>query len=1260
MFARTPLPASGGLIRGFVLVLGLCTTPLFAQEPPCCNNPWPAPAGHILVDDMWLPAEAVHGEGTYTGSVWPSGAVAFYFDPVITSSERTAYRTALRDLEAVSGLNFFEYSSPPGIDYIHVVRSTDSGVSSSAVGRQGGQQFLRIWSSHWDSKIILMHETMHALGFKHEQSRPDRDTYVTINWFNIPNDRQHNFTLDSGASALGSYDFLSIMHYRPFAFAINENIPTIVCKPAYSQFQDQMGNRAFVSQGDCNALQFIYGQPSAPTTTTCSPSSVLAGSGSVIITVTGTNFYEGPIVNAEEPGSVITINGAELPTTYINHTTLQATIPASTIANAGGYTIRVKNHAEAGGTSTTAETFIAVCGSVSAKIGQSVSGIGDVNGDGKDDYLVGSPGETTQTGRVRCFSGATGAQIWSVIGTSTNTGLGQSLSDLGDINGDGRHDFVVGLPFTNSTNGKFEIRSGSNGAILAAVFGSFTDAYFGERVQHVGDVDGDGDVEFLVAAPGYNSSRGRVELWSVNGGLIRFHEGTLNFEGMGFGLAGGFDMTGDGVPDYALGSPFYGGLGINQGRIRIYNGATGSVVATRDGDGEYDHFGFAMAMMPSTSGVSGNAHLVVGAPEPGGNLGQSMGAGYVRIFTGASGVLPTFSYNTLATHLGATTGDCFGYSVAFGGDANDDGRSDVLIGSPQYPNGAGGPTGHGFAELRSGVDWAELARELHFYVFNAPAPGGRLGHSVALIGDRDGDTRLDYVTGEPSTDVPCLGTGSFQTFTAAVPPALGRVLITEVSSGNPDGAEICNFGTAAINLSGWTMQWRDGASLWTSTPLNITLQPNEIAVILETAGVAAEVPPGIQVANRFPSIGTTTGDYVVSLRTPSGHVVDEVRVAGSNGDQNEPGLGGKFRGYARNEQALMPGQFAATIHPERAWDGLDSNSGGDWYQSYVRSFGLENRCSGLRGYDPIVIPRVKLNEIDTSPDFVELYNASGATQSMANWYLLASSNQGVPHTVVRPPWSIFGISLVFTAGQYMVLGDTATEPTELPASGVSYYNVGSPGFPWVSEEFDCGLYDSYGRLVDYVRATRAGAEVVHNHPRAPSSPLDFKGAGIQGDTGDAATGRNALATDNNSGQDWRAVSTRTMGSSNSAIFQIPWFPSTAPQLDVRLNSTRTGGGLTMIINGGSAHAGRMWTFAFSGGHLNGTGPILGLGPDAVNNWLVTSVTPPWFGVLDADGSARLDVPGGSVPPGLQTDDIFLLQDATLNFVHWTKVLQFDS
>jgi hypothetical protein len=92
---------------------------------------------------------------------------------------------------------------------------------SSQVGRTGGQQILTLGQGCF-SKGIVQHEFLHALGFYHEQSRPDRDSFVTINYENIKAGKESNFEKRTNSNSLGSpYDYSSVMHYSEDDFSSN-------------------------------------------------------------------------------------------------------------------------------------------------------------------------------------------------------------------------------------------------------------------------------------------------------------------------------------------------------------------------------------------------------------------------------------------------------------------------------------------------------------------------------------------------------------------------------------------------------------------------------------------------------------------------------------------------------------------------------------------------------------------------------------------------------------------------------------------------------------------------------------------------------------------------------------------------------------------------------------------------------------------------------------------------------------------------------
>nr|XP_033793456.1 meprin A subunit alpha [Geotrypetes seraphini] len=110
-----------------------------------------------------------------------------------------------------------------------------------------------------DYKAIVEHEILHALGFYHEQSRTDRDDYVQIWWDQIESGMEHNFVAydDNFITDLNTpYDYESVMHYGPFSFNKDPDIPTITAKiPA---FNDIIGQRLEFSAQDIERLNNMY------------------------------------------------------------------------------------------------------------------------------------------------------------------------------------------------------------------------------------------------------------------------------------------------------------------------------------------------------------------------------------------------------------------------------------------------------------------------------------------------------------------------------------------------------------------------------------------------------------------------------------------------------------------------------------------------------------------------------------------------------------------------------------------------------------------------------------------------------------------------------------------------------------------------------------------------------------------------------------------------------------------------------------------
>ncbi len=178
--------------------------------------------------------------------------------------------------------------------------------------------------------------------------------------------------------------------------------------------------------------------------------------------------------------------------------------------------------------------------------GYAVAGAGDVNGDGLDDLLIGSPG--TSNGRAHLVLGRTGgwamdeslgdsdASYWS---WDHNTGIGYSLAGVGDVDGDGYDDMLVGAQAQTDDGITYLIFGGDAGwapdteiETADASFIGSSDESAGTHVAAAGDVNGDDAPDFLVAG-----RKGRVY-------LVRGEPDCVDDDGDGFGSPGAFTCPG--------------------------------------------------------------------------------------------------------------------------------------------------------------------------------------------------------------------------------------------------------------------------------------------------------------------------------------------------------------------------------------------------------------------------------------------------------------------------------------------------------------------------------------------------------------------------------------------------------------------------------------------------------------------------------------------------------------------------------------------
>jgi hypothetical protein len=208
-----------------------------------------------------LGSVAMDARSAWAGlTTWPGSVVPYEYNPGLPIDARNAAAEAMRWISSQTAITFVTRTTQT--DYVYIISGDGC---YSAVGRTGNRQDLSIGPG-CGIPGIAAHELLHALGFWHEQSRADRDSYVIVYDGNIKLDQKHNFE-KKGMSTLqyGTYDYDSIMHYEYYAFTANGQ-PTIT--PRDSRIpMTRLGQRTRLSELDVVALQQAYGGPAKPAAT---------------------------------------------------------------------------------------------------------------------------------------------------------------------------------------------------------------------------------------------------------------------------------------------------------------------------------------------------------------------------------------------------------------------------------------------------------------------------------------------------------------------------------------------------------------------------------------------------------------------------------------------------------------------------------------------------------------------------------------------------------------------------------------------------------------------------------------------------------------------------------------------------------------------------------------------------------------------------------------------------------------------------------
>lgn len=179
---------------------------------------------------------------------WPDATIPYLIDSSLTKPERVT--EAMRRWSDRSRVRFVAREGRHN-EYVYF-KSQPKGCAS-AIGMKEGGQSISVGPECTTGNLI--HEIGHALGLWHEHGREDRDQHIFIDLNNIDvGDRQQFRQTIQESDDQGAYDYGSIMHYGPTAFAIDGSKPTITPKVVGKL----IGQRTAPSAGDVDAINAIY------------------------------------------------------------------------------------------------------------------------------------------------------------------------------------------------------------------------------------------------------------------------------------------------------------------------------------------------------------------------------------------------------------------------------------------------------------------------------------------------------------------------------------------------------------------------------------------------------------------------------------------------------------------------------------------------------------------------------------------------------------------------------------------------------------------------------------------------------------------------------------------------------------------------------------------------------------------------------------------------------------------------------------------